>query len=54
MNLVDYEMLYQNLDEEFDQEAFVNELMADLDEEFAEVSKNFPEYRKSYQRYLKL
>lgn len=46
MNLVDYEMLYQNLDEEFDQEAFVNELMADLDEEFAEVSKNFPEYRK--------
>lgn len=46
MSLVDYEMLYQNLDEEFDQEAYINELMAELDEELAEVSKNFPEYRK--------
>ncbi len=51
LSLVNYELLYQDLGggigEEFDQEAAIKEAMAEIDEGLAEVSKEFPEYRKA-------
>jgi hypothetical protein len=51
MSLVDFETIYQTLgeemEEEFDQEAIVEEAMAEINEGLAEISKEFPEYRKA-------
>lgn len=54
MGLVNYDAIAEAFDEEIDQDEILDEVMLELDEAFAEVSKEFPEYRKAVTEAFKV
>lgn len=47
MGFVNYDAISETVGEEIDQEAVLEELTTEMEEELTEISKNFPEYRKA-------